>query len=38
MAQSIPDRSMVGEVATIFLDSLYNLEGGQKKQSNGLNH
>jgi len=26
MSQSIPDRSMVGEIATLFLEALYNLK------------
>ena len=35
MAQSIPDRSMVGDIATLFLDALYDLKSAPAITSNG---
>ncbi len=39
MAQSIPDRSLVSEIASVFFDAYYDTEGGsQKNLANGEHH
>nr|CAG4646217.1 EOG090X051L [Macrothrix elegans] len=37
MAQSIPDRSVVSDIANVFLESIYEVKGEQQTKANGLN-